>query len=266
MTVNPKNPNENTSVSSTSNTVVSFPIEKRISAKPYALIIGINSSIGLALAKEYTITHQVVGTARDITLANHHFTLVQTTYAESDLPELFTTLSGISSEYTVIINCIGLLHNAIVKPEKSLDKLNERSLSEYFRVNATIPALLLKTLVPLLPKKKVSVFATLSAMIGSISDNKLGGWYGYRASKAALNMLIKTTSVELTRSHPHAAVIALHPGTTRSKLSAPFTKNLPEERLYSPKKTAKRLKRVIDSTNASKTGLFFHWSGNQLEW
>lgn len=250
----------------TNNTVVSFPIEKINSSKPYALIIGINSAIGLALAKEYGITHQVVGTARDISKANHHFTLVQTTYAESDLPELYETLSGISPEYNVIINCIGLLHSAIVTPEKSLEKLNERSLSEYFRVNATIPALLLKTLVPLLPKKKTSVFATLSAMIGSISDNKLGGWYGYRASKAALNMLIKTTSVELTRSYPKSAIIALHPGTTRSKLSAPFTKNLPEERLYSPKKTAKRLKRVIDRTNASKTGSFFHWSGVELDW
>ena len=266
MTNKPTNQKQNTSEPARCNTVVSFPVEKRDSAKPYALIIGMNSSIGLALAKEYAVTHQVVGTARDITIANHHFTLVQTTYAESDLPELFTTLSGISSEYNVIINCIGLLHNAFVRPEKSLDQLNERSLSEYFRVNATIPALLLKTLVPLLPKKKTSIFATLSAMIGSISDNKLGGWYGYRASKAALNMLIKTTSVELMRSHPHAAIIALHPGTTRSKLSAPFIKNLPEERLYSPKKTAKRLKRVIDSTNATKTGSFFHWSGNELDW
>ena len=266
MNKKPENTEQSDSDITTTTTVVSFPIEKTNSLKPYALIIGINSAIGLALAKEYAITHQVVGTARDINQANHHFTLVQTTYAESDLPELYETLSGISTEYNVIINCIGLLHNAIVKPEKSLAKLNERSLSEYFRVNATIPALLLKTLVPLLPKKKISVFATLSAMIGSIRDNKIGGWYGYRASKAALNMLIKTTSIELTRTHPNAAIIALHPGTTRSKLSAPFTKNLPEQRLYSPSVTAVRLKHVIDRTNASKTGTFYHWSGNELEW
>ncbi len=265
MTENSKNTSDSLSITAT-NTVVSFPREQIKTSKPYALIIGINSAIGLALAKEYSITHQVVGTARDINEANHHFTLVQTTYAEVDLPELYETLSGISPEYNVIINCIGLLHNAFVKPEKSLDKLNERSLSEYFRVNATIPALLLKTLVPLLPKKKPSIFASLSAMIGSISDNKLGGWYGYRASKAALNMLVKTTSVELSRSYPKTAIIALHPGTTRSKLSAPFTKNLPEERLYPPNKTAKRLKRVIDSCNADNTGSFFHWSGNKLEW
>ena len=266
MTEKAKQPIDRNSITATNSTVVSFPVEKVNSTKPYALIIGINSAIGLALAKEYSITHQVVGTARDINEANHNFTLVQTTYAEIDLPELYETLSGISAEYEVIINCIGLLHNAIVKPEKSLDKLSERSLSEYFRVNATIPALLLKTLVPLLPKKKISVFASLSAMIGSISDNKIGGWYGYRASKAALNMLIKTTSVELSRSYPKTAIIALHPGTTRSKLSAPFTKNLPEERLYTPIETAKRLKRVIDSCNSDNTGSFFHWSGNELEW
>jgi len=259
--------NENESIAQTaSNTVVSFPTEKVSSNKPYALIIGINSAIGLAFAKEYAKTHQVVGTARDINEANHQFTLVQTTYAEHDLAELYETLSGISLEYSVIINCIGLLHNAIVEPEKSLRKLNERTLSEYFRVNAIVPALLLKTLHPLLPAKKDSVFATLSAMVGSIKDNKLGGWYGYRASKAALNMLIKTTSIELARTLPQSAIIALHPGTTRSKLSAPFIKNLPEARLFSPETTAQRLKTIIDNCTAEKTGSFFHWSGAQLEW
>ena len=251
---------------SKTNTVVQFPDKQQTSQKPYALIIGINGAIGHALAKAYQETHQVVGIARDIHNADHNFTLVQTDYSETHLQELTLTLRGISEHYAVIINCIGLLHNAVIKPEKRLEHITERSLSGYFYVNATLPALLVKHLYTLLPKNDPSIFASLSAMVGSISDNKLGGWYGYRASKAALNMLIKTAAIEISRTHPHAAVIAIHPGTTRSKLSAPFTKAIPYERLYPAELTAMRLLKVLNSIKAEQSGEFFHWSGNNLNW
>jgi len=247
-------------------TVVSFPDNRTKSNKPYVLVIGINSAIGDAIAKQYEQTYQIVGIARDIHKANHQYTLVQSNYSETELLEIQETLKGISSEYALIINCIGLLHNAIVQPEKALRNLSERSLSEYFYVNATLPALLLKFFTPLLSKNNQCVYANLSAMVGSISDNKLGGWYGYRASKAALNMLTKTAAIELSRSNKNAAIIALHPGTTKSKLSAPFTQNYPDEKLYSAELTATRLKKVLESITPKQSGSFFHWDGKQLEW
>jgi len=247
-------------------TLISFPSAKIDSNKPYVLIIGINSAIGEAFAKEYKSSHQVVGIARNIHEANHQYTLVQSSYSEDELPEIQNTLQGISPEYAVIINCIGLLHNSIVQPEKTLQNITERNLTEYFYVNATLPALLLKYFSPLLTKNKPCVYANLSAMVGSISDNTLGGWYGYRASKAALNMLTKTTAIELTRNNKNAAVIALHPGTTKSRLSAPFTKNHSELKLFSPELTATRLKLVLDTITPEQTGSFFHWNGNKLEW
>ncbi|MBT8141334.1 MAG: SDR family NAD(P)-dependent oxidoreductase [Gammaproteobacteria bacterium] len=248
------------------NTVVQFPERAQDGSKPYALIIGINGAIGQALAKTYQDSHQIVGIARDIHNADHNFTLVQSDYAEQHLPELFETLYGISPEYELIINCIGLLHNAFIGPEKQIKQITERSLTHYFHVNSILPALLIKHLHPLLPKKSRSVFAHLSAMVGSIKDNKMGGWYGYRASKAALNMLVKTASIELARTHPQCIVLALHPGTTRSKLSAPFTRNRSADKLYTPELTAKRLGRIIDSVGTEDSGQFFHWSGSKLEW
>lgn len=250
----------------TTSTVVQFPEHYPTSQKPYALIIGINGAIGQALARKYRQTHQVVGIARDIHNADHNFTLVQTDYSEENLPELFTTLQGISENFSIIINCIGVLHNDSLKPEKRLVDLTERSLSHYFYVNATLPSLLIKHLYQLLPKTGNSVFAQLSAMVGSITDNKLGGWYGYRASKASLNMLLKTASVELARTHKHAALVAIHPGTTKSRLSEPFTKTTPPEKLYSAELTAQRLYKLINTLDATQTGHFFHWDGSKLEW
>jgi NAD(P)-dependent dehydrogenase (short-subunit alcohol dehydrogenase family) len=257
---------EQKSGSTARNTVVQFPDKAQDRSKPYALIIGINGAIGNALATAYQRTHQVIGIARDIHNADHNFTLVQSDYSEAQLRELHHTLKGISEEFTVIVNCTGHLHNAIIQPEKNLEQLSERSLSYYFHVNATLPALLLKHLHPLLAKNKPSIFANLSAMVGSISDNKLGGWYGYRASKAALNMLVKTAAIEINRSNKSATIVAIHPGTTRSRLSAPFTKTLPDERLYPAELTAARLLKLLNSLQPEQTGRFFHWSGSELNW
>jgi len=250
----------------TNNRVIQFPTRNDSSNKSHALIIGINSAIGLALAKAYQKSHRVVGVARSIHNTNYDFTLVQSDYAEEQLPKLSLTLQNISEQYQVIINCIGLLHSENLQPEKSLQQLSKHTLSTYFYVNSILPALLIKHLCSLLPKKEPATYVNLSAMIGSISDNKIGGWYGYRASKAALNMLVKTASIELSRSHKQTAIIALHPGTTKSRLSAPFTKTTPTAKLYSPELTAERLRKVIDSIDASQTGKFFHWDGSELQW
>ncbi len=106
----------------------------------------------------------------------------------------------------------------------------------------------------------------LSAKIAGTSDNRLGGWYGYRASKAALNSIVKTASIELHRTHPKTCLIALHPGTTDTPLSKPFSKKIPEDKLFSPEQSAKRLKSVIDKLEPKDSGRFVHWDGTDLPW
>ena len=118
----------------------------------------------------------------------------------------------------LVVNATGLLHSKDQKPEKSLRELNKTSLTKSFAINAIGPALVLKHFVPLLPRKGRSAIAHLSARVGSIGDNRLGGWYGYRASKAALNQLVHTAAIELARTHPEAICIALHPGTVNQAL------------------------------------------------
>jgi len=248
------------------NTVIQFPQKQRDKSKARALILGINGEIGHALAKDLQAEYSVVGVAREIHNADHHFTLVQSDYKEKNLSELKNTLSNISESYQLIVNCIGLLHTDDIKPEKRLDDIKADQLNQYFYVNATLPALLIKYLHPLLAKRERSVYANLSAMVGSIGDNRLGGWYGYRASKAALNMLVKTASIELKRTRPNTAMITIHPGTTVSELSAPYSQNTPVDKLYPAQLTALRLANVIESVQPEQTGQFFNWDGSNIEW
>lgn len=132
------------------------------------------------------------------------------------------------------ICCVGLLHDRQLQPEKKIEQLDAAHLQKYFAVNSIIPALWLKHLPVLLDKKKPAQILFISARVGSISDNRLGGWYGYRASKAALNMLIKTAQVEYRRRFPDAVLISYHPGTVDTPLSKPFQDRVPEHKLFSP--------------------------------
>ena len=124
----------------------------------------------------------------------------------------------------LVIDATGFLHGAGFAPERSLRQIDPVHMARSFAINAIGPALLMRFFLPLLPKQGRSVFATLSARVGSIGDNSLGGWYSYRSSKAALNQLVRTASIELRRSHPEAICVAIHPGTVATGLSAPFAK------------------------------------------
>ena len=137
-------------------------------------------------------------------------------------------------------------------------------MQKNFLINSIGPALLIKHFVPLLDNENKSVFATLSAKVGSISDNGFGGWYSYRASKAALNQLIKTASIEMKVKNKQAIFLALHPGTVKSNLSQPFQKtNL---KIQEPEESAKHLVKIINSVDQSQTGKFFNWDGSELPW
>jgi NAD(P)-dependent dehydrogenase (short-subunit alcohol dehydrogenase family) len=159
----------------------------------------------------------------------------------------------------------GLLHDPSgMTPEKSWRALDRDMLLRSFATNAVGPALLAKHVLPLFPRHGKAVFAALSARVGSISDNHLGGWYGYRASKAALNQIIRTLAIELKRQRKDAICVGLHPGTVDSALSRPFQGNVGEGRLFTPGFAAERLLDVIDSLEPAATGQLLAWDGQVI--
>lgn len=162
-----------------------------------------------------------------------------------------------------IINAAGALHGTFGMPERRLDQLNYAHMQALYRINAMGPALLLANFAPMLPRREPGVFAVLSAKVGSIADNRLGGWYSYRASKAALNMIVKTAAIEVARTHPLAVLVALHPGTVRSALSEPFsgaTIGRPAD------EAAAELLNVLDGLTPADTGNFYAYDGKRLPW
>lgn len=166
--------------------------------------------------------------------------------------------------FELVIVATGLLHDASFGPEKSLAELDPERLARAFAVNAIGPALVAKHFVPLLPRTGRAVFAALSARVGSISDNRLGGWYGYRASKAALNQIVRTLGIELARSRPEAICVGLHPGTVDTRLSAPYHRDVPSEQLFAPEQAAESLIGVIERLTSTQSGRCIAWDGGEI--
>lgn len=166
----------------------------------------------------------------------------------------------------LVVYCVGFLHDDTFQPEKSLQQLNADQLVRYFQVNSIGAALVAKHLLPLVKHGDRSVFAAISAKVGSIGDNQLGGWYGYRASKAALNMLMRTTAIEFSRKSPKTLIVLLHPGTTDTRLSKPFQRGVPPEKLFPVERTVTQLLAVIEGLQPEDSGQFFSWDGSRLPW
>jgi NAD(P)-dependent dehydrogenase (short-subunit alcohol dehydrogenase family) len=185
---------------------------------------------------------------------------------ENQIEEVVKQIKGQISKLHLVINCIGFLHEGKQQPEKSLRQLNSENLLRYFQVNSISAVLLAKNLLPLLKHRDRSVFVSISAKLGSIGDNQLGGWYGYRASKAALNMFIRTAAIEYSRSSPNTIISVLHPGTTDTRLSKPFQNNVPSEKLFSIQRTVNQLLTVIENLKEEDSGQFFSWDGSPLPW
>ena len=167
----------------------------------------------------------------------------------------------------LVIVATGILHRGeAVQPEKALKDIDADAMAEVFRINAVGPALVAKHFLPQLRRRGKTVFAALSARVGSIGDNRLGGWVSYRASKSALNMILKTQSIEHARRFPDSIVVGLHPGTVDTRLSAPFQRRVPEGKLFSPAQSAGYLLTAIDSLTPADTGGFFAWDGTPVEY
>ncbi|OQX38246.1 MAG: hypothetical protein B0D91_04655 [Oceanospirillales bacterium LUC14_002_19_P2] len=233
-----------------------------------ALIFGVNGGLGRAIADTLASDYAVTGVVRDALAFERDTvqTLIESDYSEESLVFVANTMKTQGHSYDVVINAMGILHDDHLQPEKRLQDISAESLTRYFAINTIIPGLLLKYFSGLMPKNTPAVFASLSAKVGSIGDNRLGGWYGYRASKAALNMLVKTAAIEIGRTHKQAAVVAIHPGTTVSNLSRPFTSNTPDDKLYTPELSGQRMVSVLAGMTADDTGQFFDWSGEVLPW
>lgn len=164
---------------------------------------------------------------------------------------------------TLVFVATGVLHHGF-EPERSWRALDAEHLLRDYRINAVGPALVARHFLPLLPRDRRAVFTALSARVGSIGDNRLGGWHSYRASKAALNMLIRNLAVELGRTHPHSVVAGLHPGTVDTGLSAPFQRGVKPEKLFTADHSAERLLAVIDGLAPGDSGGVFAWDGARI--
>jgi NAD(P)-dependent dehydrogenase (short-subunit alcohol dehydrogenase family) len=183
-------------------------------------------------------------------------------YQDPGSIESCATALSQGTPFQLIINTIGVLHTSNWMPEKKLDDLNVEQLEELMKINAIGPALTIRHFSKLLDPKN-SIMVTLSAKVGSIEDNRLGGWYSYRASKAALNMLIKTASIEWARTKPNTALIAIHPGTVNSRLSKPFR----GEQIGRPAHDAvSDMFGVIENLKKEDSGSFISYSGERLPW
>ncbi len=218
-----------------------------------AVVIGANGAIGAALADA------IEGSGRAVARLGRATTPGLDLLDEASIA---AAAAALGPGLTLVVDATGFLHDPARQPEKALRQVEADHLAYSFAVNAIGPALLMKHFLPRLSRGERAVFATLSARVGSISDNRAGGWYAYRASKAALNQLVRTAAIELARTHRQAVCVALHPGTVDSTLSGPFAKTGLE--LQTPTLAAARLLGVIDALTPEDTGLLIDHRGARI--
>jgi len=222
-----------------------------------AIVLGASGGIGAALCGALSETQsfeRVLGLSR----RDGDFDLTD----EAAIARAAASIGESKLPVRLVIVATGLLHGDGMQPEKSWRQLDADTLARSFAINAIGPALIAKHVLPLMPRQGKSVFAAISAKVGSIGDNQLGGWYGYRAAKTALNQLLHTAAIELRRTRPEAICVTLHPGTVATALSAPFGASGHEP--VTPGSAASRLLGVIDRIGPDENGLFLDHSGDPL--
>ena len=236
--------------------------------KSVAVVVGSTGGIGAALVE------QLAASAR-------YSTVLALSRGPAELPDVSITRGyvDVTDEHSVrsaasqaaglgvvrlVVVASGLLRAADASPEKSWTGIDPTAMARLFAVNTIGPALIAKHFLPLIPAKGRSIFAVLSARVGSIQDNQLGGWHSYRASKAALNMLVRNFGIELVRRSPEAICIALHPGTVDTALSKPFQRGVRPDRLFSPARAAGYLLAVVENAQAADNGGVFAWDGARV--
>ncbi len=243
-------------------------MENALADRSIAVVIGASGGLGAALVEQLAQDErfaQVLALSRTAA-GDKDPRIVRARIDVTDEPSIVAAAEQARAlgEVRLVIVASGLLHGDGVRPEKHWGELDGETLARAFAVNSIGPALVAKHFLPLLPRQGRSVFAAVSARVGSIEDNRLGGWYAYRASKAALNMLLRNFAIELARRAPEAVCIGLHPGTVDTRLSQPFQNNVAPGKLFSPSQSAAHLLRVIDGVNAADSGCVFAWDGSRV--
>ena len=227
-------------------------------------IFGANGSIGQALCAHYQKQSDVYAfTRNDFDIDESG--LVKILLDDFNEDSVFQAANKFDNDFfDKIIVSIGILHNESFMPEKRIEEVSSDQFLETIRINTLIPTLIAKSFYKKLKKNDKSTLAFLSARVGSITDNRSGGWYSYRASKAALNMVIKNLSIELRRYNQELVVIGLHPGTVDSHLSQPFQKNLEDSKIFSADFSVLKLSSVIDSLDIDDSGKCIAWDGEDI--
>jgi len=219
------------------------------------VILGHTGSIGGALFKELQLSgHQVLGFSRNS----------QPKLALDDEASIQAVAQAAGTDIDWLINATGVLSDRPGLPERSLKELSATAMVSQFLVNAVGPALVIKHFLPNMRKHSAALMACFSARVASISDNRLGGWYSYRASKAALNQLIKTASIEISRSHPKMVCVGVHPGTVDSTLSRPFIQAA--KNVQTPAEAARKIMTVLESLTSEHTGTLVDYQGKVIAW
>ena len=227
-------------------------------------IFGANGTIGQALCAHYQKQSDVYAfTRNDFDIDESG--LVKILLDDFNEDSVFQAANKFDSDFfDKIIVSIGILHNEDFMPEKRIEEISSDQFLETVRINTLIPTLIAKSFYKKLKKNDKATLAFLSARVGSITDNRSGGWYSYRASKAALNMVIKNLSIELRRYNKESVVIGLHPGTVNSRLSQPFQKNLEDSKIFSADFSVLKLSSVIDSLDIDDSGKCIAWDGEDI--
>ncbi|NNF17324.1 MAG: SDR family oxidoreductase [Gammaproteobacteria bacterium] len=241
------------------------------------LIQGASRGIGLQFVRELAqrpdtakifATCRRPGDAAELSALAEHYSnidiLTLDVAQETSVAAAAETLAARTDHIDLLINTAGLLHTDSQQPERRLREVNADALRSSFEVNAIGPILMARYFEPFLFRSSHAVFASLSARVGSIGDNRLGGWYAYRASKAAQNMFTRTLAIEWARRTQPVICLALHPGTVDTDLSRPFQKNVTAEKLFSVERAVKQLMSIIDGASEKDTGRFIAWDGQDI--
>jgi NAD(P)-dependent dehydrogenase (short-subunit alcohol dehydrogenase family) len=232
-------------------------------------IIGSSGAIGRALTQQLAtmLPDATIYTFSRSESGEYFENIIHTTIKyESEISiESAARIASERSPLDMVLVATGILHDEVFMPEKSLKDLSAEKFIHLFLVNSVLPAIIAKHFIPRLNQKKRSVFAALSARVGSISDNKMGGWYSYRASKSALNMIIKNVAIETARKNEQAIIVGLHPGTVDSNLSRPFQSYVSNEKLFTPDFAARKLIEVLETLTPGNSGKCFAWDGKEIE-
>lgn len=238
------------------------------------ILFGASSTIAQAYIKHLNNQYEVFNficissNSSPTNTASNTVTNVQTDYSEQSLAQIISPLKDQLIDLHQVIIFNGQLHNIEHMPEKRLEDVNTDYFNQLMNTNTLIPILCLQSLLPLLSHKTQCTITALSARVGSIEDNKLGGWYTYRASKAALNMLFQTAAIELHRRAKNTKLILFHPGTTDTELSKPFQRNVPEGKLFTPAFVAERLYELTNNRNIESNGEadYIDWKADSIAW